>query len=118
MRERLPADVRLILAAQALRAFAYGLGAVLLGVTLDQRGYSSFRVGVVLTAVVAGAVVASLLLARYGARAGRRRCYVIMYLLLAVRARVFRVAGALCGPRAARPTRALSTAALRTRPPP
>src|SRR6266536_4793334 len=84
MTPRPPADARLILAAQALRAFAYGLGAVLLGVTLDQRGYSSFRVGVVLTAVVAGTVVASLLLARYGDRAGRRRCYVLMYLLLAV----------------------------------
>ena len=32
--------MRLILAAQALRAFAYGFGAVLLGVTLEQRGYS------------------------------------------------------------------------------
>ncbi len=84
MTARLPADVRLILGAQALRAFAYGFGAVLLGVTLHQRGYSPALVGVVLTAVVAGTVVASLLLARYGDRAGRRRCYVLMYLLLAV----------------------------------
>ena len=60
MRSRLRADVRLILAAQALRAFGYGFGAVLLGVTLEQRGYSSFLVGVVLTAVVAGTMVASL----------------------------------------------------------
>ena len=89
MRSRLRADVRLILAAQALRAFGYGFGAVLLGVTLEQRGYSSFLVGVVLTAVVAGTMVASLLLARYGDRVGRRRCYVIMYLLLAVTGAVF-----------------------------
>jgi MFS family permease len=84
MSGRLPADVRRILAAQALRAFGYGLGAVLLGVTLRERGYSAAAVGVVLTAVVAGTVVASVLLARYADRAGRRRCYVMMYLLLGV----------------------------------
>ncbi len=84
MRARLSPDVRRILGAQALRAFAYGFGAVLLGVTLHQRGYSPALAGVVLTAVVAGTVVASLWLARYADRAGRRRCYVAMYLLLAV----------------------------------
>jgi MFS family permease len=89
MRTRLPADVRRILAAQALRAFGYGFGAVLLGVTLSQRGYSAALAGVVLTAVVAGTVVASMLLARYADRAGRRRCYVIMYLLLAIVGVVF-----------------------------
>ncbi len=89
MRTPLPGDARRILAAQALRAFAYGFGAVLLGVTLQQRGYSPVLAGLVLTAVVAGTVVASLLLARYADRAGRRRCYVIMYLLLAVVGVVF-----------------------------
>src|SRR6266566_4273664 len=89
MRTPLPADARRILAAQALRAFAYGLGAVLLGVTLQQRGYSAVLAGVVLTAVVAGTVVASMLLARYADRVGRRRCYVVMYLLLAVTGAVF-----------------------------
>src|SRR5258707_7728182 len=82
-------DVRRILAAQALRAFGYGLGAVLLGVTLHQRGYSAGLVGLVLSAVVAGTVVASMLLARYADRVGRRRCYVMMYLLLAVVGVVF-----------------------------
>src|SRR5437899_10692205 len=89
MTTHLPADARRILAAQALRAFGYGFGAVLLGVTLSQRGYSPGLVGLVLTAVVAGTVVASLLLARYADLAGRRRCYVIMYLLLAVVGVVF-----------------------------
>ncbi len=46
-------------------------------------------VGLVLTAVVAGTVVASMLLARHADLAGRRRCYVIMYLLLAVVGVVF-----------------------------
>src|SRR6266702_2244922 len=92
MRARLSPDVRRILGAQALRAFAYGFGAVLLGVTLHQRGYSPALAGVVLTAVVAGTVVASLWLARYADRAGRRRCYVAMYLLLAVAGVVFAAA--------------------------
>lgn len=89
MTARLAPDVRRILAAQALRAFGYGLGAVLLGVTLRQRGYSAGLVGLVLSAVVAGTVAASMLLARYADRAGRRRCYVVMYLLLAVVGVVF-----------------------------
>jgi MFS family permease len=109
MTARLPADVRLILAAQALRAFAYGLGAVLLGVTLDQRGYSAFLVGVVLTAVVAGTVVASLLLARYADKLGRRRCYVLMYLLLAVTGVVFAFSVPLWALLAASLTGGLST---------
>jgi MFS family permease len=116
MRARLPEDVRLILAAQALRGFAYGLGAVLLGVTLDQRGYSSFLVGVVLTAVVAGTVVASLLLARYGDRAGRRRCYVIMYVLLAIVGVVFAFAVPLWALLAASLTGALSTEVVESGP--
>ncbi len=116
MTPRPPADARLILAAQALRAFAYGLGAVLLGVTLDQRGYSSFRVGVVLTAVVAGTVVASLLLARYGDRIGRRRCYVIMYLLLAITGVVFAFPVPLSVLLAASLTGALSTEVVESGP--
>src|SRR6266567_3421739 len=63
MRNPLPADTQRILAAQALRAFAYGFGAVLLGVTLHQRGFSATLVGVVLTAVVAGTVALWVLLA-------------------------------------------------------
>jgi len=109
MTGRLPADVRRILAAQALRAFGYGLGAVLLGVTLRQRGYSAGLVGLVLTAVVAGTVVASVLLARYADRAGRRRCYVVMYLLLGVAGVVFAAAVPLWVLLAASLTGALST---------
>jgi MFS family permease len=78
------ADTRRVLVAQALRAFAYGFGSVLLGVTLDQRGFSSTEAGLVIAAVVAGTVLSSLLVGRYADRIGRRRCYVILYLVLAV----------------------------------
>jgi MFS family permease len=75
--------------AQALRAFAYGFGAVLLGVTFDERGFSSFHVGLVLTAVVAGTVVMSVAVARWGDRFGRRCSYVCLYLILAATGAVF-----------------------------
>ncbi len=116
MRTPLPADARRILAAQALRAFAYGLGAVLLGGTLQQRGYSAVLAGVVLTAVVAGTVVASLLVARYADRAGRRRCYVIMYLLLAIVGVVFAASAPLWVLLAASLTGALSTEVVESGP--
>ena len=55
-RPGLTADARRVLAAQALRAFAYGFGSVLLGVTLDERGFSSTEAGLIIAAVVAGTV--------------------------------------------------------------
>ena len=62
---RLTADARRVLVAQALRALAYGFGSVLLGVTLDERGFSSTEAGLIIAAVVAGTVLASLLIGRY-----------------------------------------------------
>jgi MFS family permease len=80
----LTSDARRVLLAQALRALAYGFGSVLLGVTLDERGLSSTEAGLVIAAVVAGTVLASMLVGRYADRLGRRRCYVLLYLVLAV----------------------------------
>lgn len=90
----LPRDVRLVLAAQALRAFAYGLGAVLLGRSLVALHLGGWRTGLVLAATVAGTAVASVLVARYGDRFGRRRSYQLLYLLLATTGVVFAFAGA------------------------
>ncbi len=85
----LSADARRILAAQALRAFAYGFGAVLLGASLHARHFSTTQVGGVLAAVVAGTALMSLGLARWGDRIGRRRCYAALYVLLAVTGATF-----------------------------
>ena len=94
-RAALSTDARRILWAQALRAFAYGLGAVLLGGTLKSRGLSSFRVGILLAAVVGGAVVASLGIGRWGDGIGRRRCYVALYVGLALSGVVFALSDTL-----------------------
>lgn len=82
-RTALSPDARRLVAAQGLRAFAYGFGALLLGVTLKRRGLNATEVGVVLGAVVAGTVTTSLAVARWSDRFGRRRSYVVLYLLLA-----------------------------------
>ncbi len=86
---RLSADTQRILVAQALRAFTYGLGAVLLGSTLEQLRLSPTAAGLVLAAVVGGAVTASFVIARHGDRWGRRHTYRGLYLLLAATGVVF-----------------------------
>jgi len=85
----LSADARRLLAAQAVRAFAYGFGAVLLGATLEQRRFSSTRAGLVLAAVLGGTILASLAVARWGDRIGRRRCYAALYAALVLTGVVF-----------------------------
>src|SRR5439155_8266171 len=108
-RAPLSADARRVVAAQALRAFAYGFGALLLGTTLKRRGFSSTEVGVVLGAVVAGTIVSSLAVARWSDQVGRRRCYVVLYLLLGVSGAVFALSGNLVLLIAVALTGALST---------
>ncbi|MGH8985902.1 MAG: MFS transporter [Acidimicrobiia bacterium] len=75
-------DVQRILGAQALRAFLYGLCAVLLGTTLRALDFSPLEAGLVLAMVVAGTVIASVAVARYGDRWGRRRWYGALFLAL------------------------------------
>jgi MFS family permease len=77
-------DTRRILVAQAARAFVYGLGAVVLGATLEQRGFTATEAGVLLAAVLAGTVTASVIIGRWADRWGRRRCYLALYLALGI----------------------------------
>lgn len=76
-------DGRRILVAQAVRAVVYGFASVLLGVTLDARGWSTTRVGVLLAAILAGTATASFLVGRYAERIGRRRLYAGLFVALA-----------------------------------
>jgi predicted MFS family arabinose efflux permease len=85
----LGADARRIVAAQAVRALAYGLGSVVVGVSLARRGLSAAEAGAVLAALLAGAALASVLVARYGDRVGRRRCYRLLFLAMAAAGVVF-----------------------------
>lgn len=92
---RLSPDARRILSVQALRAFAYGMGSVLIGVTLARRGFSGVEVGVVLGALLAGAALASILVARAGDRVGRRRSYVTLLVAMAVAGTAFAFTGSV-----------------------
>ena len=86
-------DARRILGVQALRAFAYGLGSVLIGVSLARRGLSGAEVGGVLSALLAGAALVSFLLARHGDRIGRRRAYVALLVVMGGAGTVFAFTG-------------------------
>ena len=92
---RLTGDARRILAVQALRAFAYGLGSVLVGVTLARRGLSGFEVGIVLAALLAGVALASIAIARTANRIGRRRWYASLLLVMAAAGAAFALTGSL-----------------------
>jgi len=88
-------DARRILLVQALRAFVYGLGSVLIGVTLADLGLSGVQVGLVLGALVAGAALVSIVLARLGDTLGRRRWYVALLATMAVAGTVFALTGSV-----------------------
>lgn len=78
-----------MLASQAVRAFGYGFGSVLLASTLAERGLSGLNVGMVLGALVAGTVIAQLATARWADGWGRRRSYQMLYLALGLGGLVF-----------------------------
>jgi MFS family permease len=77
-------DASLLIGGQAVRAAGYGFTAVLLGALLAARGDGPLRAGLVLTALIAGAALASLVVGTLADRVGRRRCYALFFLLIAV----------------------------------
>jgi MFS family permease len=77
-------DATLLIAGQGVRAAGYGFTAVILGALLAARGYGPLQAGVVLTAMIAGTALASLVVGRLADRVGRRRCYAVFFLGVAV----------------------------------
>jgi predicted MFS family arabinose efflux permease len=68
---------------------------VLIGITLAERGLSDRAVGVVLASLLAGIALVSVLIARYGDRFGRRRCYRLLFVVMAVAGTVFALTSSL-----------------------
>jgi MFS family permease len=62
----------------------YGFTAVVLGALLAAPGYSTLVAAVVLTALIAGTAMGSLLIGAAADRVGRRRCYWAFFVLVAV----------------------------------
>src|SRR5262245_20317217 len=83
------ADLRRILAIQAMRAFLYGFGSVLLGSVLAASGLSDAEVGLIFTAMLAGAALSSIVVGRRGERIGRRRTYRLLLAAMGVAGAVF-----------------------------
>lgn len=88
---RLPAvdrNGRLILAAKAARAFAFGLNSVALGLYLADVGLDGPAIGLILAGALAGTMVLTLVITLVGDRVGRRRILVwgslLMLLALAI----------------------------------
>ncbi len=83
------ADLRGILGIQALRALLYGFGSVLIGSALARAGYSDAQVGLVLSAMLAGAAIVSVVVGTVGDRWGRRHAYATLFAAMAVAGTVF-----------------------------
>src|SRR5438093_5139406 len=77
-------DLRLILGIQAVRAFLYGFGAVILGSSLAASGASDLRVGLVGAAILAGMALSAVVVGVAGDRVGRRRAYAVLLILVGV----------------------------------
>jgi len=82
-------DLRFILGAQGLRAFAYGLGSILVGDALGSAGFSSAQAGAVFTAMLAGMALSTVIVGRVGERIGRRRLYCCLFVLMGATGTVF-----------------------------
>lgn len=88
-------DLDNVLVIQALRAALYGFGAVQLGEVLATHNFSTAVVGLILTAIVAGMALSSLVVGAIGPRLGPRRLYVGLLLLMAVSGLVFALTSSL-----------------------
>src|SRR5438094_1416378 len=77
-------DLRLILGIQAVRAFLYGFGAVILGSSLAASGASDLQVGLVGAAILAGMALSAIVVGVAGDRVGRRRAYAALLVLLGI----------------------------------
>jgi MFS family permease len=83
------ADTRLLIAARGVRAFAYGVLGVLLGVALSQRGLSPEAIGAIITVSLAGDFCGTYLIGLYADRWRRRRTLAALAGLMALTGAIF-----------------------------
>ena len=88
----LSTDGRRLLIARALRTFAYGYLAVILGVYLDRLGLDPTHIGIVLAAAIGGSAAMTIVWSLLADRYGRRRTVATMAVLMAVGGLVFGLA--------------------------
>lgn len=88
-------DVRLIFSIQAIRAFLYGFGSILIGAALAAGGFDAGEVGIVFTAMLVGMAIASIAVGRWGEHIGRRRAYGGLLALMGIAGAAFALTGSL-----------------------
>jgi MFS family permease len=81
---RIEHDLRLILWIQAVRAFLYGFGAVILGSALARSGATDLEVGLIGAAILAGMALSAIVVGFAGDRVGRRRSYAVLLITLGI----------------------------------
>lgn len=84
-----PADVRVLFVARAVRLFAFGFLSVILAFYLDACGLSARAIGLVLTFALVGDAVFSLLITTSADRVGRRRMLIAGAVLMVAGAAAF-----------------------------
>src|SRR5436190_4366668 len=82
-------DLHTIVWVQALRAFLYGFGSILIGTVLATEGLSDAQVGLVFTAMLAGMALASIGVGLRGNRIRRRRLYTSLLLAMGATGAVY-----------------------------
>jgi len=82
-------DLHSILSVQAIRAYLYGLGSVVIGASLADGGLSAAAVGLVFTSILVGMALSSTLVGLLGERVGRRRLYVGLLITVGAAGSVF-----------------------------
>ena len=88
-------DVRLIFSVQAIRAFLYGFGSILIGASLAAGGFSAAEVGIVFTAMLVGMAISSIAVGRWGEGIGRRTTYAGLLAVMGVAGATFALTGSL-----------------------
>jgi len=82
-----------VLGARAVRSFAYGMLAVLLGVYLTEEGLTGFETGAVFSLAIGGGAMATLLASVAADRMGRKRFLLLAGGLMAAAGLVFAAGG-------------------------
>jgi predicted MFS family arabinose efflux permease len=94
-RKRFGSDASLLLVNQALRALVYGLGSVVIGLSLERSDLGHLAAGGVLATLVAGTAAATVAVAQYGDRLGRRRVYRGLLIVMGLAGTLFAVTESL-----------------------
>src|SRR5207248_3477432 len=77
-------DFALILAARLLRAFGFGMAAVLIGLHLERRGLTAGAIGVILTIGLLSAAISGVIAAALASRIGRRATLALAGILMSI----------------------------------